>query len=312
MTRVTSIKDIGLVYAAMEHVAPKNNTSTEVVEEKTKKTLATFPLAKDKKIDAKKIMAKGTDKNAFALKNTGPEAAEGFSKNIVDPKNAEKNNHFEPQKFSTALEKKEPANINNIMSKSIFDKLYEDVMKDDALDLGIQAGPEGAEADKPEDMGGEGDEITLTLPRDVAQKLHDMLGDVLGGGEEDHGGEEDLGGETEEKPEDEQAPVAAEEDEQHKAKKDEKEEEKDEDQEEVAGEATQLEQLPDSKGQALQGKNNKVAGKLGHAKGGKASGDIKAVNDGKLSALPDSKGHSLTSKNNKVNATGYKIGDFFK
>jgi len=305
MTRIKSIKDIGLVYESM--LAEKQQQN-KVIEEKKTNTLPTFPQAKDKKIDTKKIVAKGSDKKAFALKNTGPEAAEGFSKDIVDPKTAKKDNHFEPQKFSTALEKKEPANINNNMSKSIFDKLYEDVMKDDALDLGIQAGPEGDTLDKASDVGGESEDVTVTLPRDVAQKLHDLLHDILDT-EEDHGGEEDLGGDTEEKPEDEQAPAAAE-DEQSKAKKEDKKE--DEDQEEVAGEATELEELPDSKGQSLQGKNNKVAGKLGHAKGGKASGDIKAVNDGKLTALPDSKGHTLTNKNNKVNAPGYKAGDFFK
>lgn len=306
MTRVTSIKDIGLVYQEMK----KNvQQPSQVVEEKAAK-LNTFPQAKDKKIDTAKITAKGSDKKAFALKNTGPEAAEGFSKDVVEPKTAKKNNHFEPQKFSTALEKKEPANINNNMSKSIFDKLYEDVMKDDALDLGIQAGPEGEAMDKAEDHGGESEDVTVTLPRDVAQKLHDLLHDILGT-EEDHGGEEDLGGEDlEKKAEDEQAPVAAEEDEQSKAKK---EEEKDEDQEEVAGEATELEALPDSKGQSLQGKNNKVAGKLGHVKSHKASSDTKGVTvDGKPSVLPDSKGHTLQGKNNKVNAPGYKPGDFFK
>ena len=306
MTRIKSIKDIGLVYESM--LAEKQQQN-QVIEEKKNQTLPTFPQAKDKKIDTKKITAKGSDKKAFALKNTGPEAAEGFSKDIVDPKTAKKDNHFEPQKFSTALEKKEPANINNNMSKSIFDKLYEDVMKDDALDLGIQAGPEGDALDKAGDVGGESEDVTVTLPRDVAQKLHDLLHDILGT-EEDHSGEEDLGDDTEEKPEDEQAPVAAAEDEQSKAKKEDKKE--DEDQEEVAGEATELEELPDSKGQSLQGKNNKVAGKLGHAKGGKASGDIKATNDGKLTALPDSKGHTLTNKNNKVNAAGYKAGEFFK
>jgi hypothetical protein len=306
MTRVKSIKDIGLVYEAMKK-SPE--IKQNVVEEKTVKTLNTFASAKDKKIDTKKITSKGSDKNAFSLKNTGPEAAEGFSKDIVDPKNAKKNNHFEPQKFSTALEKKDPANINNNMSKSIFDRLYEDVMKDDAFDLGIQAGPEGAEADKAEDLGGEHEDVTVTLPRDVAQKLHDMLGDVLGGSEEHGEDKEDVEGSEAGAEEAGAEEAGSDEDEQSKAdKKDE-----DEDEEAVAGEATELEELPDSKGQSLQGKNNKVPGKLGHAKSSKASGDTKGVTmDGKPSALPDSKGHSLQGKNNKVNAPGYKAGDFFK
>jgi len=301
MTRVTSIKDIGMVYEAMKQSEAQKNA--EVVEEKTVKKLESFPKAIDKKINVKKIVAKGSDTKAFFPKKSGPEAAEGFNKNIIDPKTAKKDNHYEPQKFSTTLEKTVPSNINNNMSKSIFDKLYEDVMKDDAIDLGISAGPEGEAGDKPADIDAGGDEVTLTLSRDVAQKLHDLLSDVLGGGEEDAG--EDEGSDEDQ----ENVPA---EDEQHKAE-DKKEDKKDEDQEDVAGEATEIEELPDSKGHSLTAKNNKVPGKLSHVKGGKASGDATgSASDGKPVALPDSKGHSLTGKNNKVNAPGYKAGDFFK
>ena len=287
MTRVSSIKDIGLVYQAMKQT--QDQKPVEVVEEKVVKKLNSFPKAEDKKINVKKIVAKGSDTKAFFPKKSGPEAAEGFKKDIIDPKTAKKGNHYEPQKFSTALEKTGPANINNNMSKSIFDKLYEDVMKDDALDLGIEAGPEGESGDKPGDVDTGSEDVTLTLSRDVAQKLHDLLHDVLGA--EDEVSDSDEG---------------SDEDEQHKA-----EDKKDED-EEVSGEATEIEELPDSKGQSLTGKNNKVPGKLGHAKSGKASGDATGGSDGKPVALPDSKGHSLTGKNNKVNAPGYKAGDFFK
>jgi len=303
MTRVSSIKDIGLVYEAMKQIQAK--PSVEVVEEKAVKKLNTYPKAEDKKINVKKIVAKGSDKNAFVHKDSGPESAEGFKKDIVDPKTAKKNNNYEPQKYSTALEKNEQKNINNNMSKSIFDKLYEDVMKDDAIDLGVEAGPEGEAGDKASNVDVGSEDVTLTLSRDVAQKLHDLLSDVLGGGVEDESGSE---GDVEE---DEQAP-AAEEDEQHKAKHDKKDEDKKDEDEEVAGEATDIEELPDSKGQALTGKNNKVAGKLGHVKSSKASGDATGGSDGKPVALPDSKGHSLTGKNNKVNAPGYKPGDLFK
>ena len=181
------------------------------------------------------------------------------------------------------------------------DKQYKDVMKDDALDLGIEAGPEGESGDKPGDVDTGSEDVTLTLSRDVAQKLHDLLHDVLGAEDEvsdsDEGSDEDEQHKAEDKKD---------EDEQHKA-----EDKKDED-EEVSGEATEIEELPDSKGQSLTGKNNKVPGKLGHAKSGKASGDATGGSDGKPVALPDSKGHSLTGKNNKVNAPGYKAGDFFK
>lgn len=301
MTRVTSIKDIGLVYESMKQA--EANKNVELVEEKVVKKLESFPKATDKKINVKKIVSKGSESKAFFHKNSGPEAAEGFNKNIIDPKTAKKDNHYEPQKFSTTLEKTVPANINNNMSKSIFDKLYEDVMKDDAIDLGIEAGPEGEAGDKPGDVDVGGEDVTVTLPRDVAQKLHDLLHDILGT-------------DTDETGADESDTDVEDEDEQHKAKDEEKDEDEqhkaDDEDEKVSGEATEIEELPDSKGHSLTGKNNKVPGKLGHVKSGKASGDATGGSDGKPVALPDSKGHSLTGKNNKVNAPGYKAGDFFK
>ena len=287
MTRVNSIKDIGAVYASMKQAANEKAKATEVtaekptdvVEEKAGAKLPFFPEAKDKKIDVKKITAKGSDKKAFVHKDSGPAAASGFSKNAIDPKKATEDNHYTPQKFSSALEKTEAEDINNGMSKSIFDKLYEDVMKDDALDLGIQAGPEGEAGDTAGDTMEGGDEVTLTLPRDVAQKLHDMLMNVLGAevedkGEEDLGGE-DLGGEAED---------AGEEDEIQNA--------------EVAGEATAIEELPDSKGQALTSKNNKVHAtvtKAGHGKGGDSKVTDKVGNDG-------DKGHALVGSGVKGGA----------
>jgi hypothetical protein len=160
-------------------------TAQEVVEEKAAKKLNFFPNASDKKINVKKITASGSDKNAFVHKDSGPAAASGFKADIVDPKNKKlqkKDNHYEPEKFSAALEKTETKNINNSM-KSIFDKLYEDVMKDDALDLGIQAGPEGEAGDKAEHdlSGGSENTVTIKLDKDLAQKLHDVLMAVLGG-----------------------------------------------------------------------------------------------------------------------------------
>ena len=316
MTRVKSISDIGLVYETMQrnNAANVQDVKSEIVEEKAVKKLDTFPKALDKKIDVKKVVSKGSDKKAFFHKDSGPEAATGFNKNIVEPKNTKKENHYEPQKFSTALEKNEQQNINNNMSKSIFDKLYEDVMKDDALDLGIQAGPEGEAGDAPADVGGESDEVTITLSRDLAQKLHDVLAGVVGGETEGEGEGEDLGGEDIGGDEAAGDEVTADEDEQHKAEK--KDEEKDED-EEVAKEGIVSEpapkELPDSKGHSLTGKNNKVPGKLSHVSKGKATSAAPSTKvEPTPTALPDSKGHSLTGKNNKVNAAGYKAGDFFK
>ncbi len=96
--------------------------------------------------------------------------------------------------------KKESKNINNLNKvkvmtedKSIFDKLFEQVMgeaEDEDMELGIDI--DGAD---DEGLGGEEDgDVTITLDKELATKLHEILMDVLGGEEE--GGEE--GDETEE------------------------------------------------------------------------------------------------------------------
>jgi len=96
--------------------------------------------------------------------------------------------------------KKESKNINNLNKvkvmtedKSIFDKLFEQVMgeaEDEDMELGIDI--DGAD---DEGFGGEEDgDVTITLDKELATKLHEVLMDVLGGEEE--GGEE--GDETEE------------------------------------------------------------------------------------------------------------------
>ena len=298
MTRVNSIKDIGLVY---EQVL-KNNTPTqeqpvEVVEEKAVKTLDTFPRATDKKIDMKKITSKGSDNNAFVHKDSGPEAKLGVKKDIVDPKTAKDNNHYQPQKFSDNTKKLNQENINNGM-KSIFDKLYEDVMGDDKLDVGIQAGPEGEAADaKDLDLSaGSEDTITVKLDKDVAQKLHDALMSVLGSDEaaDDEMVDDEAAGEATDDfaaAEMEEIPT------------------------EVAGEGVDIKEVPASAGHSLQKKGGvpTVGTKTGHAKGSKASGQVGTELDAKGTPVPDSKGHSLTAKTaNKVNAPGYKAGDFFK
>ena len=317
MTRVNSIKDIGQVYHKMlEANAPApavEQGEQKVVTEKAVKTLPTFPRVTDKKIDVKKITAKGSDKKAFVHKKSGPEDVDGLNANIIDPRTAKKDNFYTPQKFSTALEKTSPAGINNSNMKSIFDKLYEDVMKDDALDLGIQAGPEGESGDSAElDLSQGENTISVKLDKDVAQKLHDALMSVLGGEDADAGDEDTAGNGDDLGMEDESEEVSTATGTENEEKHDGKHEEKSE--EEVAAEATALEHLPDSKGHSLQKKGGvpTVGTKTGHAKGSKATGHVSTEIDAKGSPVADSKGLSLTSKNNKVNAPGYKAGDFFK
>jgi len=298
MTRITSIKDIKLVYEQMlQHKAAeqaKNNDakSMDVVEEKAVKKLEFFPKAKDKKIDVKKITAKGSDPKAFFHKDSGPQAAQGFKAVAVDPKTAKKDNFYEPQKFSSALEKTETEDINNGM-KSIFDKLFEDVMGGDGLDAGLGAGPEGAEGDaKDLDISTSEDTVTLKLDKNLAQKLHDALMEVLGGESEDlEAGEgEDLEASAEEA---EEA----------------KEDEKDEDEEAVASEKIEAEEI----GHALVGSGVKggtptspkgqsnvvkgtVTGTAKHGTPGQSKVTDKVGNDG-------DKGHALVGSGVKGGAS---------
>jgi len=238
----------------------------------------TFALATDKK----PVQAEAK-KDAFVQKDSGPENADGFKKDIVDPKTAKKENFYEPKKFSQNCEKTEVQTINNFMSKSIFDKLYEDVMSDqagadaDAAALGLPSAPEAGAGE-----GETSEEVTISLPHDLAVKLHELLTAVIGEGEKEVEGEtEDASGE------DAEANFASGADEDNE--EEEKEEDSDEDAENVAKEATELKELPDSAGQALQKKDNKVGDvtkSLVSSGGGDGKVTDKVGNDGE-------KGHAL-------------------
>jgi len=129
---------------------------------------------------------KGSSKQSFASlgkKEKGPHSV----KEVDTP-------HEEPQPKSKNIKnvkktkKMAKESINTNMRNNLFDRLYEEVMDDDNAALGLETGEdfdaEGA------DMGEESDEVTLTLPRDIAQQLYDALGGMLGG-EDDMG--EDMG-----------------------------------------------------------------------------------------------------------------------
>jgi hypothetical protein len=107
------------------------------------------------------------------------------------------------EKNLTYAEKTDAGFLNNRMSnKSLFDKLFEDVMNDPASPMGGDMGPQDT-LELGDEMGGMdddmgGDEVTISIPRDVAEKLHDILMAAMGGGDVDLEIEdEDLGGEDE-------------------------------------------------------------------------------------------------------------------
>lgn len=243
--------------------------------------------------------AKGKGKKTFISSPSGPAEAEGLKEETIDPKTTKKNNFFEPKKYSQKNEKTETQNINNFMNKSIFDKLYEDVMSErlddtevnDAEALGLPGEGEGEG-----EMEGE-DTVTLTMDRETAQKLHDLLMGVLGGEEEpavdeepDMGGE--MGGEMSE----------------------DAEEVEDEDGDDTLGEATDIKELK-GKGESLQNKNNKVGDVTGRltSKGGgegKVTDEVSSKSTGKHAIVSDTDSGNLKGKNNKVAGKASKVGEY--
>jgi len=104
----------------------------------------------------------------------------------------------EDRETPTKVQKIAQKSLNNFMKKkSIFDKLYENVMSgggplggggapnlDNAMDETDELDALGIEGEVEDELGGEGEEVTFTLDRDTAQKLIDVLQAAIGGGEE--------------------------------------------------------------------------------------------------------------------------------
>jgi hypothetical protein len=79
-------------------------------------------------------------------------------------------------------------------NKSTFDRLFEDVMGEDFEEFGDDAGVEIGGVEGEEGIEDEiSDTVTLELPRDLAEGLHEALMDQLGGGDEPEDSLEDLG-----------------------------------------------------------------------------------------------------------------------
>jgi hypothetical protein len=263
----------------------------ELYEEKVSLPKDTFQVETSKKATT----TKGKAKKPFVSSPSGPAEAEGVAENNIDPKTSKKNNFFNPKKFSQKNEKTETENINNFMNKSIFDKLYEDVMSEriddtevnDAEALGLPGEGEGEGETKGEDT------VTLTMDRETAQKLHDLLMGVLGG-------EEDLGVEEEPAVEDGMSEDA--------------EDEVEDEDGDTLGEATDLKELK-GKGESLQNKNNKVGDVTGRltSKGGgegKVTDEVSSKSTGKHAIVSDTDSGNLKGKNNKVAGKASKVGEY--
>ena len=230
MSKQNDFASIGQVYGGM-----LNNMKHKLVAEGKTGEIGEVPLIKGgpqetagyipSKVDRRKMSKKELDDNLYNIKNLSqPDSleedeeteevdkskkpakkAKAFMVKKKDTKDDEENE--ETIKESRKIAK---ASINNFMrKKSIFDKLYENVMGQPGAE-----GPMGSEMDdaneldalgiegEGEGMEETGEEVTFTLDRETAQKLIEVLQAAIGGEEEggfgDEEGDAELEGDMEE------------------------------------------------------------------------------------------------------------------
>lgn len=179
------------------HGGKKNPNLMDATNYKLQKTKGFKPAGKAGKVASQTFLSadKPAPKTPF-IKNSGPESdGVELPQKPLEPGSA-KENVYQVNKFSQGVKKIDEKNINNGMSKSTFDKLFEDVMADDdAIALGATDAALDADMGGEADLGEDNGDVTLTIPRDVAEHLHALLSDILGGaenemGEVEEGGEE--------------------------------------------------------------------------------------------------------------------------
>jgi len=193
MNRKRDLIQIEEAYGAVVGNPPGLKTSKQQLKP-GKPIDKTFEVA-GKEVKTKMPAAKvGEYQKGFVQDCSGPRGADNFKSTELDPNNPaiKDDNAFNVKQMSDEgadtyfkAENKKIAkeNINNDMAKnkSIFDRLYEEVMDDeqfDAVELGIGDDEGGDEIES-------GDEVTITLDRDLATKLHEVLMDVIGGGDDE-------------------------------------------------------------------------------------------------------------------------------
>ncbi|MBC8416831.1 hypothetical protein H8E06_00695 [bacterium] len=157
-----------------------NKKTQEVVNEDVASNLDTEDAAFDQ--------AGGESSEPETFGDSGPNAVD----DVEEIKEEENENNSEKNS-------KDSINNSNIMSKSTFDKLYEDVMGDENLalsqemELGGDDDMFGGDDLGGDDLGDEGGDVTVTLTSDQVDVLRDILGQVDGDGDGEDVGDEDLG-----------------------------------------------------------------------------------------------------------------------
>ena len=149
--------------------------------------------------------AKPDEFQGFAHDNSGPNGADNFKSTQLDPDNPKikLDNEYDVKElsdegadlyFKSENDKinKESINTNMAKKRSIFDRLYEEVIDDDQID----ATELGIDVDVVDDVEVEDeDTITITIPKEVAKHLHDALMDVMDAVDDIEDVEDELGDE---------------------------------------------------------------------------------------------------------------------
>lgn len=241
------------------------------------------------------------DKNAFnsdvELVGDGPNDVDGYNEALDDEEDCceDEETAEKSEDYFKESKKKSKLLVNSIMKKSKFDQLYSKVLQEnfdqsDSFDsesdvdaLGLDDATPDSDVDDFEDEGG--DEVTVTLSKDLAQQLVDALQGVLGGEEDldDFEGDDELDfGDDLDGDEDDGLDFEEDEEEGTSVAKDKK--------------------------AAFMGKDNKVSGPP-KPKSKKASGAVTDETGTKDGAPPIDK---LQGKDNKVPSNLKKASDFFQ
>ena len=213
MSKQNDFSSIGQVYGSM-----LNNMKHKLVSEGKTGTvkpgeIGEAPLIKGgpletsgylpSKIDRRKMSDKELNDNLYNIKNLSqPDDLEEDEEDVKPKKRVVKKTK---KKEETIKESRKIAkvSINNFMrKKSIFDKLYENVMNPSGASnpMGSDMGSEMDDANELDALGIEGEgegmeetgeDVTFTLDRETAQKLIDVLQAAIGGEEEGGFGDED-------------------------------------------------------------------------------------------------------------------------
>ena len=212
----------------------------------------------------------------------------------IDPKTAKEEDElynsarFSSEKYTKKdkkLEKKVKESINNYM-KSTFDKLFENVMGEEMHSDNETQELDALGIDTEVEETDEGD-VTVTLDREMAKSLCDLLQAAMGDEDDDDDAAED--GEYYSNEEMEETDESEEEDE--------------------LDEAVEMHAVADSAGLNLTHSGHNKVGKL-KAKGNKASDSAKIKVEGEPKAVADSKAKLTNTKNNKVDSSLKAGADF--